>query len=56
MLIKNNLKYILYFVLISISFFYDLVLALDKYPIITLTVCAILIIYERVSPFIYSSR
>lgn len=56
MLIKNNKKHIVFFVLIGISFFYDLVLAADKYPIITLVVCAILIIYEHVSPLIYRSR
>jgi hypothetical protein len=49
-------KHILYTVLVLTSFLYDLMLGVLQYPILTLAVCAILILYERVSPFIYTSR
>lgn len=53
---SNNLKSLIYFILVFISIFYDVLLGSSKYPIVTLIVCAILIIYERVSPFVYFTR
>ncbi len=50
----------LYRILVLISFvitlFFDLVLSLSRVPIFTLTLCGIVVIYEIVSPYIYTSR
>ncbi len=56
MLIRNNLQSILYIILILSALFYDVLLGDSKYPLVTLIVCGILILYERVSPFIYVAR
>lgn len=53
---KNNFKFIFYIVLAVVSVSYDVLLGDQRYPVVTLIVCAILILYERVSPFIYFTR
>jgi uncharacterized membrane protein len=43
-------------VLSSIGIFFDTTLGVSKYPILTLSLCAIVLLYEYVSPFIYKAR
>jgi hypothetical protein len=44
------------FVCFVITLFFDLVLSLSRVPIFTLILCGIVVIYEIVSPYIYTSR
>ncbi len=53
---NNYKKKAVYTILVGAAFLYDLVLGVLQYPVLTLGICAILIVYERVSPFIYTSR
>ena len=53
---NNYKKKAVYMILVGAAFLYDLVLGVLQYPVLTLGICAILIVYERVSPFIYTSR
>ncbi len=49
-------KHILYTVLVLTSFLYDLMLGVLQFPFFSIAVFDILILYLRVSPFIYTSR
>ncbi len=49
-------RYILFSILTFVALVVDSVFAIGRYPILTIFVCAIVLIYELVSPFIYSSR
>ena len=42
--------------LITGAFIVDIVFSVGRFPISTIIVCAIVVIYEFVSPFVYSSR
>lgn len=39
-----------------VALFFDIVLGSARVPILTLIVCGIVVVYEIVSPFIYTSR
>lgn len=41
---------------IFLAIIFDVVLGISKYPVLTLSVCVIVFLYEYVSPYIYSSR
>lgn len=49
-------KILFYSVSITGAFLYDVLFSTARYPIILLCVCGIVLVYERVSPLIYSSR
>lgn len=49
-------KIILYSILFLLALFYDVLLGTARLPIVTLVLCGIVQVYERVSPLIYSSR
>ncbi len=34
----------------------DTIFAIGRYPVLTIFVCVIVVVYELVSPFIYTSR
>jgi hypothetical protein len=48
------LKKILFAILIGFSFLTDLVLGTSQYPKMLIIVCAIIALYELVSPYIYT--
>lgn len=39
-----------------VSFFFDIVFGTERVPVLTIIVCGIVVVYECISPFIYSSR
>jgi hypothetical protein len=47
---------IIFTLLILVALVSDVALAFYRVPVITLLVCAIVISYECISPYIYSSR
>jgi hypothetical protein len=49
-------RYILLSTLALSALVIDSIFAIGRYPILTILVCGIVLIYELVSPFIYSSR
>jgi hypothetical protein len=51
-----HLKTLLFSILLLATFFFDLVLGTSRYPIMLIVACAIVGIYESVSPYFYSSR
>lgn len=53
MLYKKNFLYIS---VVVVSFFVDVMFSSSRVPVIFIAVCGIVIVYEFVSPFIYSSR
>ncbi len=42
--------------LIGGAFFFDVVFGTSRYPILTMLVCGIVVLYEFVSPYIYTAR
>lgn len=38
------------------TFFFDIILGLSRVPVFTLVLCGIVIVYEIVSPYIYTAR
>lgn len=55
---KRSLHYkgIFFAGIISIAFLGDIIFGTLRFPVLTLLVCGIVIVYEFVSPFIYASR
>jgi len=57
---NNSMPVSRYYVLISVSFlmtfFFDIILGLSRVPVFTLVLCGIVIVYEIVSPYIYTAR
>lgn len=51
-----NIKSFITTLLVIISIVFDTLFSVSKYPVLTLLVCGIVIVYIYVSPFIYSSR
>ena len=51
-----SIKFLVVTVSIVFSIIFDSALGVSEYPVITLVVCAIVFLYEYLSPFIYSSR
>lgn len=47
---------IIYLSAILVSLLVDILFSLGRYPILTVIVCGIVLVYEFVSPYIYSSR
>ena len=42
--------------LVGGAFFFDVVFGTSEYPILTMLVCGIVVLYELVSPYIYTAR
>lgn len=42
--------------IIGSSFLIDVIFSLSRYPILTISVCGIVLVYELVSPYLYSAR
>lgn len=51
-----SIKFLVIAISIIFSIIFDSALGVSKYPVLTLVVCAIVFLYEYLSPFIYSSR
>lgn len=49
-------KYIIYLTFALLSLITDTFFALGRYPIFFVSVCVIVVVYELVSPYIYTSR
>lgn len=49
-------RYILFSIVATAALVIDSIFAIGRYPVLTIVVCGIVLIYELVSPFIYSSR
>jgi hypothetical protein len=49
-----SLKKIIFSLLIGLSFLVDLILGTSAYPKILIVVCAIIVLYEFVSPYVYT--
>jgi hypothetical protein len=48
------LKKIIFSILIGLAFLIDLVVGTSDYPKILIVVCAIIVLYEFVSPYVYT--
>lgn len=46
----------LFILMIAGAFFFDVIFGISRYPVMVMVVCGIVVLYEIVSPFIYSSR
>lgn len=46
----------MFFISATAALVIDSIFAIGRYPVLTIVVCGIVLIYELVSPFIYSSR
>ncbi len=42
--------------LVLAAILFDLILGTSRFPILTIVVCGIVVIYECISPFVYSAR
>lgn len=49
-------KTIFYTTLILLSCTLDILFSLSRYPILTILVCGIVVVYELIAPYLYSSR
>lgn len=49
-----SVKNILFSIFIGLAFITDLTLGTSSYPKLTLMACAIVIIYEFISPYVYT--
>lgn len=49
-------KYFIFSIAITVSIIIDILFALGRYPVLTILVCAIVVLYEFVSPYLYVSR
>ncbi len=53
---KTNWYGFLVTLLIAIAFIFDIIFSTTRLPILTIVVCGIVVLYECISPLIYSSR
>ncbi len=49
-------KAIVIMVLIGCTLVLDMLFSLVRYPVLTISVCGIVVLYELVSPYIYRAR
>jgi phage-related holin len=57
-IVKNNMKKknIFITILVLVAFLFDCILGTGRVPTLTILVCAIVVVYECISPYLYSSR
>lgn len=51
-----DIKAVVYSLSITGAFVCDSIFSISRFPVIFMVVCGIVVVYEFVSPFIYSSR
>lgn len=49
-----SVKHILFSIFIGLSFLIDLVLGTSSYPKLLILACAIVVVYESISPYVYT--
>lgn len=51
-----TIKFSIIIISIIFAIVFDIILGISNYPILTIIVCGIVILYEYISPFIYKSH